>query len=223
MTGPMAPEPITVLIVDDHEMVRIGLRSMLAAPDIVIVGEAADGEEALARIAELRPTVTLMDIRMRDMDGLEVLERLNTQPAQTHVLIITTYRNTAYLLRAMAAGAAGFVLKDISRDQLLATVRAIAAGESRVDQDFLRSVLDRLDDGGSPDRAAGDGPVEPLSPRERDVLQLLVEGMTNQAIAHALGLSSYTVKGYVQNILQKLNAADRTQAAVTAIRLGLVK
>ncbi|RME50032.1 MAG: DNA-binding response regulator [Caldilineae bacterium] len=213
--------PITILIADDHPMVREGLRSMLTAPDMRIVGEAGSGQEALEKVKALSPDVVLMDIRMPDMDGIAALQAINQARLASRVIMVTTYRSTAYLLRALSAGAAGFVLKDIPRDDLLATVRAVAGGASRVDRAFLQSVLRDLEEPSPP--ATDSELLEPLTPREMDVLRLLVEGMTNQAIAQALVLSPGTVKSYVQTLFQKLNVSDRTQAAVKAIRLGLVK
>ncbi len=216
-------KPITLLIIDDHPMVRAGLRSLLTAPGIEIVGEAAGGAEAIQKISQLVPQIALMDIRMPDMDGIAVLEQIKAARLPTRVIMVTTYKNTTYLLRALAAGADGFVLKDISREELLSTVQAVAAGESRVDQAFLQSVLRSLNDPAQNQEGVAFEPEEPLTPREMDVLQLLVEGLTNQAIAQVLGLSAGTVKWYVQTILRKLNATDRTQAAVRAIRAGLIK
>jgi len=214
---------ITVLVADDHPMVREGLRSILTAPDIQVIGEAGSGREAVALIKQLTPVVVLMDIRMPDMDGLDALQTINNLNLTTRVIIITTYRSTAYLLRALAGGAAGFVLKDIPREELLNTVRAVARGQARVDREFLQNVLRDLDD--PPEHLHDDTLVfpEPLTPREMDVLRLLVEGLTNRGIAQALTLSPGTVKSYLQTIFQKLDVSDRTQAAVKAIRLGLVK
>lgn len=213
---------ITVLIADDHPMVREGLRSMLNAPDLTVIGEAGSGQEAVDQVKVLRPDVVLMDIRMPDMDGIVALQAIKEAHLPSRVIIVTTYRNTAYLLRALAAGAEGFVLKDIPRNDLLATVRAVASGAARVDQEFLQQVLRELNEANQL-KALDTELLEPLTPREMDVLRLLVEGLTNQAIGQALGLSPGTVKGYVQTLAQKLSAADRTQAAVKAIRLGLVK
>lgn len=219
----MSNNTISVMIVDDHQMVRLGMRSMLIASGIQVVAEAESGQEALQKIAIFKPDVVLMDIRMPDMDGLAALEAINEAKYPTRVIMITTYKSTTYLLRALAAGAAGFMLKNISIEELLSTVRAVAAGKSHVDQHFLQSVLRKLNDSPSHDLDSSYAYVEPLTPREMDVLQLMVEGLTNQRIAKMLGLSVYTVKGYVQNIFQKLNVNDRTQAVVQAIRRGLVK
>lgn len=214
---------ISILIADDHPMVREGLRSMLSTPGMRVVGEAGSGRECVEQVEALQPDVVLMDIRMPDMDGISATRAIKEANLQTKVIVITTYRSTAYLLRALAAGADGFVLKDIPRDNLLTIVREVSSGASRVDHDFLQSVLRNIDETTEPQGQAALELRESLTPREMDVLQLLVEGFTNNAIADALGLSSGTVKGYVQTILRKLGAADRTQAAVIAIRGGLVK
>lgn len=217
-----AKKEITVVIVDDHQMVREGLRSMLEAPDITIVGEADGGQSAINAAKSLSPDVILMDIRMPDMDGIDALAEINEAQLNTRVIMVTTYRNTAYLLQALAKGAAGFILKDIPQDDLIATVRAVASGTSQVDQTFLESVLRDLNRGQTDHKMALELP-EPLTPREMDVLRLMVEGLTNQAIAQALVLSPSTVKSYVQTVFKKLDVSDRTLAAVKAIRLGLVK
>lgn len=216
---------IRVIIADDHPMVREGLRSMLSSSGIAVAGEASNGSEALALIRSLTPDVALLDIRMPGLDGLAVLEAINRDRLPTRAIMITTYRSTAYLLRALSAGAAGFVLKDIPRGELLETIAAVADGASRVDRGFLQSILDGIgdeDEAVAPELTGRILP-EPLTPREMEVLKLIVEGLTNQTIAQTLTLSPTTIKGYVQTILQKLHVADRTQAAVRAIRLGLVK
>ncbi len=218
----MTTTEITLLIADDHPMVRAGLRSMLNDSRIRIVGEAANGREALEIVRELKPKVVLMDIRMPDMDGIQVLEALKAQKLEARVVMVTTYRSTSYLLRSLSAGAVGFVLKDISREELLAAVYSVAQGTPLVDSNFLQDVLRSLE---SAEKSEGspEGVAEGLTAREMDILRLMVEGLTNQAIGDVLGLSTGTVKGYVQTVMHKLGTNDRTQAAVKAIRLGLVK
>ena len=213
---------ITILIADDHSMVREGLRSMLNAPGLQVVGEASNGREAVSKAEACNPDVVLMDIRMPDMDGIEALRAIKSTQSHIQVIMVTTYRSTAYLLRALAAGAAGFVLKDISRDALLATVRTVAAGTTGIDRQFLQRALRNLQEADEPSMENMEL-SEALTPRETDVLWLIAEGLTNLAIAQALGLSPGTVKSYVQTIFQKLDATDRTHAAVKAIRMGLVK
>jgi len=218
----MSHEDITLVIADDHLMVREGLRSMLAAPRLRVIGEAGNGEDAVRMVLALRPAVVLMDIRMPKLDGIQALEALKQAKSPARIIMLTTYRSTTYLLSALSAGAAGFVLKDIARQELLATIYAVASGASMVDRDFLQTVLRSLES----ERDVKDLPLEtlePLTARETDILRLMVEGLTNQAIAQVLSLSAGTVKGYAHTILQKLGTNDRTQAAVKAIRLGLVK
>ncbi len=213
---------ITLLIADDHPMVRAGLRSMLDDSRITIVGEAGNGREALEMVTMLKPQVALMDIRMPVMDGIQSLEAIKAAKLETRVVMVTTYRSTAYLLRSLSAGAAGFVLKDISREELLAAVYSVAQGTSLVDSQFLQDVLRSLESAEKTNESP-EALVESLTAREMDILRLMVEGLTNQAIGDVLGLSAGTVKGYAQTVMHKLGTNDRTQAAVKAIRLGLVK
>jgi DNA-binding NarL/FixJ family response regulator len=219
----MSQSEITLVIADDHPMVRTGLRSMLSASRIRVVGEASNGEEALELVRKLTPQVVLMDIRMPGMDGIQALEAIKTEKLPGRVIMVTTYRSTSYLLRSLSVGAAGFVLKDISREELLAAIYSVADGTSLVDSQFLQDVLRSLEQN-EPASIVGDEPmVESLTAREMDILKLMVEGLTNQAIGDVLGLSAGTVKGYAQTVMHKLGTNDRTQAAVKAIRMGLVK
>ncbi|MBI5354747.1 MAG: response regulator transcription factor [Chloroflexi bacterium] len=213
---------ITLVIADDHPMVRAGLKSMLSDSRIRIVGEANNGREAFEMVSSLKPKVILMDIRMPEMDGIQALEAIKAQKLDTRVIMVTTYRSTAYLLKSLSAGAAGFVLKDISREELLAAVYSVAQGTSLVDSLFLQDVLRSLESAEKTNESPEDL-IEPLTAREMDILRLMVEGLTNQAIGDVLGLSGGTVKGYAQTVMHKLGTNDRTQAAVKAIRLGLVK
>ena len=217
----MADE-ITLLIADDHPMVRAGLRSMLSDARISMVGEAGGGREAVEMITKLKPRVVLLDIRMPGMDGIQALEAIQAEKLDTRVIMVTTYRSTSYLLRSLSAGAAGFVLKDISREELLAAVYSVSQGTSLVDSQFLQDVLRSLESVEKTDETPEEL-VESLTAREMDILRLMVEGLTNQAIGDVLGLSAGTVKGYAQTVMHKLGTNDRTQAAVKAIRMGLVK
>jgi len=213
---------IRVLIVDDHPMVCEGLTSMLTTPEIEVVEVAHSGQSALEKIRRLEPDVTLMDIRMPDMSGIDVLQEVRDLNLAPRVIMITTYRNISYLLKALAVGASGFILKDISREELLKTIQTVASGARFVDHLFLQGVLRDLDVPNYQHTELNSEILESLTPREMDVLKLLVEGLSNKAIAKVLVLSPTTVKGYVKTILEKLRVSDRTQAAVKAIRTGLV-
>ena len=214
---------IRVLIVDDHPMVCEGLTSMLTTPEVEVVEVAHTGKSALEKIKRLKPDVTLMDIRMPDLSGIDVLQEVRQMNLTTRVIMITTYRNISYLLKALAAGASGFILKDISREELLKTVQTVASGARFVDHQFLQGVLRDLDVPNYQQTELNPEIIETLTPREMDVLKLIVEGLSNKAIAEVLVISPTTVKGYVKIILEKLHVSDRTQAAVKAIRSGLVQ
>jgi DNA-binding NarL/FixJ family response regulator len=218
----MSKNEITLVIADDHPMVRAGLKSMLVASRVNVVGEASDGQSALEMVKKLQPQVVLMDIRMPNVDGIQALEAIRAAKLATKVIMVTTYRSTSYLLRSLSAGAAGFVLKDISREELLAAIYSVADGSSLVDSHFLQDVLRSLEESEG-NKEKPPELVESLTAREMDILKLMVEGLTNQAIGDVLGLSAGTVKGYAQTVIHKLDTTDRTQAAVKAIRLGLVK
>ena len=219
----MSQSEITAVIADDHPMVRTGLRSMLSASRIKIVGEAGNGKDALKLVREHKPHVILMDIRMPEMDGIQALETIKAEKLPSRVIMVTTYRSTSYLLRSLSVGAAGFVLKDISREELLAAIYSVADGTSLVDSQFLQDVLRSLEQNDPGSITDNEVMVESLTAREMDILKLMVEGLTNQAIGDVLGLSAGTVKGYAQTVMHKLGTNDRTQAAVKAIRMGLVK
>jgi len=214
---------IRVLIVDDHPMVCEGLTSMLTTPEVEVVEVAHTGKSALEKIKRLKPDVTLMDIRMPDLSGIDVLQEVRQMNLTTRVIMITTYRNISYLLKALAAGASGFILKDISREELLNTIQSVASGARYVDRQFLQGVLRDLDVPKNQQTELNSEIIETLTPREMDVLKLIVEGLSNKAIAEVLVISPSTVKGYVKNILEKLYVSDRTQAAVKAVRSGLVQ
>jgi len=215
---------IRILLVDDQAIVREGLRSMLSPePDFVVVGEAGDGNAALRAVMELTPDVVLMDVRMPGMDGLTALERLKQISPRTSVIMVTLYDDSDYLLRAVLAGAAGYILKDADRSDLVRAVRVTAEGGAIVDPSMLPQLLGRMSAmmATQPAEASCAGLVD-LTERELEVLRLVADGRTNQEIAADLVIGATTVKTHVQNILQKLNVSDRTQAAVYAVRCGLI-
>jgi len=211
---------IRVLIADDHAMVRDGLRSILSVDDIEIVGEAGTGEEALAAVQTLAPDLVLMDIRMPDMDGLAATEAIKQCAPDTSVIVVTSYESKEYLRRAIEAGAAGYLLKGTSRESFITAIRAVRNGGSLIDARLLGELLKDMGVEEKFEHAAGDS-LQCLSPRERQVLGLLVEGLTNKEIAQQMHYSVGTVKNVVQRVIEKLGVSDRTQAAVYAVRSGL--
>lgn len=227
MTHNATDKNIRVAIVDDHGIVRQGLRALLNRPGLEVVGEADSGAAAIELARAFAPDVMLLDIRMKDGDGLNSLPQIKQVSPQTNVIILTTYANPSYLARAISGGAAGYLSKETNPDQIVRAVRAAAVGEELIDRSLLQAALAQAvqsdDSGGRPQAAAEDHiDIEPLSDRELDVLRLMVQGLANGAIADALGISLPTVKTHVQHILHKLHVADRTQAALLAVRLNLV-
>src|SRR2546428_716992 len=211
--------PIRVLLVDDHELVRQGVASMLAkAEDLTVVGEAKTGREAIETARKELPDVILMDVRMPDMDGLEATRRIKEERSRTAVVILTMHENPAYLREAVRAGAAGYLLKDVSRDELIDAIKQISTGGAFIDPQMLKGMLSDLKPTApAPPQARG------LTKREREILALVAEGMSNREIAERLVLSPETVKSHVAAILEKLGVSDRTQAAIYAVRHGLVQ
>jgi DNA-binding NarL/FixJ family response regulator len=207
---------IRLLIADDHEVVRSGLKTLLADTDIDVVAEAASGGEALRMVASAGPDVVLLDIRMPDGDGLTALQQLKHEHPSLPVLMLSTYDNPTYISRAVSLGASGYVLKGSGRDKLIQAIHAVAEGEST----WTREEMRRMTGAMAAPRAAGDLEAA-LTQRENEVLTLLAHGMTNKQIADKLGISYETVKEHVQHILRKIGVADRTQAAVWAVRSGL--
>ncbi len=213
-------EGITVLIADDHPMVREGLRSMLDAEGIQVIGEATNGSEAVEKVQHLQPDLVLMDVRMPDMDGLAATELIKQNSPETAVIVVTSYESKEYLRRAIAAGAAGYILKGMSRQSLIDAVRLVKEGGSLIDARLLAELLRDVGlEAGRED--APEGSLEALSPRERQVLELLVQGLTNKEIAQEMHYSVGTVKNVVQRVIVKLGVSDRTQAAVYFVRAGL--
>ncbi|MEV6204731.1 response regulator transcription factor [Streptomyces sp. NPDC051771] len=212
----MADKPIRVLLVDDHQVVRRGLRTFLEVQDdIEVVGEAADGAEGVARAEELRPDVVLMDIKMPGTDGIEALKRLRALANPAKVLIVTSFTEQRTVVPALRAGASGYVYKDIDPDALAGAIRSVHAGHVLLQPEVAGALLAQDEPQG------GTGRGTTLTEREREVLGLIADGRSNREIARALVLSEKTVKTHVSNILMKLDLADRTQAALWAVRHGL--
>ncbi|MHC2066753.1 response regulator [Bremerella sp. T1] len=208
---------IRLLVADDHEVVRFGLKTLVADTEIEIVGEAATGDAAIALVDQVKPDVVLLDIRMPEGDGLTTLGRLKLDHPNLAILILSTYDNPTYVARAVALGASGYVLKGDTKDRLLDSIRTASRGENAWTRDELRRVTGAL----ATPRLNADVEV-PLTQRESEVLRQLALGLTNKEIAQALHISYETVKEHVQHILRKVGVSDRTQAAVWAVRKGLV-
>ncbi|MFN8447740.1 MAG: response regulator transcription factor [Anaerolineae bacterium] len=218
----MLTETIRVVIADDHGIVRQGLRALLSRPGIEVVGEAENGAAAVELAKTLQPDVLLLDIRMKDSDGLQALPQIKAASPRTSVIMLTTYANPGYLARAISGGAAGYLSKETNPEQIVRAVRAAATGEELFDRALLEAALVQAVDASVPTPEPLEMPVEPLSERELDVLRLMVHGMSNLVIAETLNISVPTVKTHVQHILQKLHVSDRTQAALLAVRQHLV-
>jgi DNA-binding NarL/FixJ family response regulator len=214
---------IRVLLADDQALVRQGFRLILELEeDIEVVGEAADGAEALRLARELKPDVTVMDIRMPNLDGIETTRRLQQAGSQTRVLILTTFDLNEYVYEAMRAGASGFLLKDVPSDQLVAGICTVAAGDALLAPTLTRRLIEHFVHSPPPDAAAPRG-LDQLTERELEVLTLLARGLSNNEIATALFLGEATIKTHIGRILQKLSLRDRVQAVVYAYESGLIR
>ncbi|MER6954686.1 response regulator [Streptomyces sp. NPDC002623] len=209
-------DAIKVLLVDDHQVVRRGLRTFLEVQDdIEVVGEAADGAAGVALAEELKPDIVLMDVKMPGMDGVEALRKLREAANPARVLIVTSFTEQRTVVPALRAGAAGYVYKDVDPDALAGAIRSVHAGHILLQPEVADALL-------SQDEAnSGQGRGGSLTEREREVLGLIADGRSNREIARALVLSEKTVKTHVSNILMKLDLADRTQAALWAVRHGV--
>jgi DNA-binding NarL/FixJ family response regulator len=205
---------IRVLIADNHPVVRAGLQGMLASqPDFELVGEAATGKEAVMLAAQLHPDVVLMDLRMAEMDGAEATAQIQTQQPKTLVLVLTTYETNTDILRAIEAGATGYLLKDTPRDELFAAIRSVAQGKAVLTPTVATRLLRQRQ------TPAG----EALSARELEVLSLVSRGASNKEIARSLHLSEATVKSHLIHLFGKLGVTDRTAAVTVALKRGLLR
>ncbi len=211
---------IRVLICDDQTVVREGLAAIVSTdPEIQVVGLARHGQEVLDLIAEAQPDVVLMDLKMPIMNGVQTTQHLRRAHPSVFVLVLTTYADDEWLLDAVRAGAAGYLLKDTRRDELIAAIKGTAEGRSFLDPAIAGKVMQAAS---RPPLGQAEVQTEPLTEREQEVLNLLVQGHNNPAIARQLHLATGTVRNYVSVILQKLGVSDRTQAAVVAVQRGLV-
>jgi NarL family two-component system response regulator LiaR len=209
---------IRIVIADDHAVVRQGLRTLLELQEeMEVVGEAADGEEAVAQVEATAPDVALLDLVMPRLGGIDAIRRIRERCPATRILVLTSFADDDTVLPAVRAGAAGYLLKDVQPQDLIAAIRTVHAGEALLAPEVATMLVEQL--------AAGDEPRDrdELTPRERDVLAQLARGQPNKLIARELGVSERTVKTHVSNILGKLDLTDRTQAAVYAVRHGLVR
>ena len=218
----MSSESPSVVVVDDQTLVRQGIRSLLTLAEIEVVGEAADGEEALAVIADRAPDVVLLDLRMPHRDGLWTLRQLADQGSMVPVLVLTTFDDDTLLLDALRAGARGYLLKDVTLEQLASAVRTLADGGTLVAPSITDRLLRAIRSGPSP-AGADARPVQPLTSRETEVLRLVAEGCSNREIAGILHLAEGTVKNHVSTLLTKLSARDRTNAVLRALHEGLLR
>ena len=219
------PDPIRILVVDDHAVVREGLRAFLSLQDgFEIVGEAGDGNEAVARAAELGPDVILMDLVMPNRDGVSAMRELRQRTPRgkrARVIVLTSFLDDERLLPALKAGAAGYLLKNSEPAELARAIRAAHAGEAIIDPTVAARLMDALSE---PGEGRAEAPaLTQLTGREREVLSLIANGRSNKRIALELGISEKTVKAHVGHVLAKLGVTDRTQAAVLAVREGLVQ
>jgi DNA-binding NarL/FixJ family response regulator len=204
-------QPVRVLIVDDHPVVRDGLNAMLSAEsDLVVVGEAATGAEALEMVTKLRPAVVLMDLLLPDMGGTQVIQRVCSRSSDTAFIVLTTVAGDEEIYRALEAGARGYLFKDMARKELVQAIRAVHRGRRYIPSQVGSRIAENL-------------PRPDLTSREVEVLQLISAGMRNKEIAYELKISEATANAHVKHILEKLNAADRTQAVTTALRRGIIR
>ena len=216
-------DKIHLLIVDDQRLMREGLRTLLELEHgFEIVGEAADGQAALDAYAELKPDVVLMDIRMPGMDGVEATRRLCVSWPEARVIILTTFDDNANVFEGLRAGALGYLLKDLSGQELASAVRTVYKGGALIEPGVAKRVMAEFARLHPPVRPIDEGLPEPLSERELDVLKLVSVGLSNREIGDRLSLSEGTVKNYVTSILQKIGVRDRTQAALRGRELGLI-
>lgn len=210
MSSDPMPASIRVLVVEDHHVVRQGLVALLSvAGGLEVVGEAADGMEAIAQFRAHRPDITLLDLRLPRMGGVDVIQRIRGEAPQARIIVLTTYEGDEDIYRALKAGAKAYLLKGMTSETLIATIRAVHTGKSHIPPAIAERLAERMG-------------TEDLTPREYDVLEQIVHGRSNKEIAAELDVSEATVKTHINSLLGKLGVSDRTQAAMDAIRRGII-
>ena len=218
----MTERPVRVLLVDDDDLMRAGLRSVLSSDDgIEVVGEAGDGRAALDEIRKLRPDLVLMDIRMPELDGISATREVLAAEPELKVVVLTTFEEDDYIFEALSAGASGFLLKRTKPEELIAAIHTVADGDSLLSPSVTRRVIDRM--AGQPAAALSGAQLEALTPREREVLELVGRGLSNREIAEAFFIEESTVKTHVKRILMKLGLRDRVQAVILAYETGVIR
>jgi DNA-binding NarL/FixJ family response regulator len=215
-------EPVRVLLVDDDDLMRAGLRSVLASDETIeVVGEAEDGRVAAARVRESRPHLVLMDIRMPHLDGLAATREVLASSPDVKVVVLTTFEQDDYIFDALSAGASAFLLKRTKPEDLIAAIHTVAEGDSLLSPSVTRRVIDRM--ATQPAPAATGERLDVLTPREREVLELVAQGLSNREIADRFVIEESTVKTHVKRILMKLGVRDRVQAVIFAYESGLTR
>ncbi|MFJ1791316.1 response regulator [Kitasatospora griseola] len=214
---------VRILLVDDQPLVRAALSMVVKdAPDLEIIGEAGNGDEAVRLASELTPSVIVMDIRMPGMDGIEATRRITAGPSTAHVLVLTTFDDDEYVYGALRAGASGFLVKDMGLEEILAAIRVVAAGDALLAPRVTRRLIADLTSRPTPGSSAPPRTLAAITEREREVLTLIGRGLSNTEIADHLHLSVTTVKTYVTRLLSKLDARDRVHLVILAYEAGLV-
>jgi len=214
---------VRVLLVDDDDLMRAGLRAVLSSDErVAVVGEATDGRGAVDRVRTLRPNIVLMDVRMPNLDGISATREVLAASPEVKVVILTTFEQDDYIFGALSAGASGFLLKRTKPEELIAAIHTIAAGDSLLSPSVTRRVIEHMAEQPVADRSAGER-LDELTPREREVLELIARGLSNSEIATAFFIEESTVKTHVKRILMKLSVRDRVQAVIFAYESGLAR